>query len=287
MEPALFASLAAAFLASVPQPQPSGPPGACAGRDGWNDSAPPARIFGNTYYVGTCGLSAILVASPGGHILIDGATAEAAPGIAANIRRLGFRLSDVKLILNSHEHHDHAGGIAALQRLTGATVAVRAPARSSFVTGRPRADDPQYGSLGPFPAARVGRILADGEVVRLGTLRLTALATPGHSPGGTSWSWRSCERRRCARIVYADSISAVSAESYRFSSHLAYVATFRRSIARIGALPCDLLLTPHPGASEFFERFARGRLIEANGCRDYAARGMAGLEARLRREGVR
>jgi metallo-beta-lactamase class B len=260
---------------------------ACEGHDGWSDPAPPAHIYGNVYYVGTCGISAILIAGRRGHILIDGATAEAAPGIAANIERLGFRVRDVRLILSSHEHLDHAGGIATLQRLSGATVAVGAAARRSFANGLPVAGDPQYSSLGSFPVPRVGRTLRDGEVVRLGSLRLTMIATPGHSPGSTSWRWRSCERRVCRNIVYADSVSAVSAGNYRFSDHPLYVATFRRSMARIGALPCDLLLTPHPGASNLFQRFASGRLTDPPACRTYAARGAERLDARLREEAGR
>src|SRR5919198_3963806 len=89
----------------------------------WNAPHAPVRIHGNTYFVGTNGLSAILVTSPAGHVLIDGGLPESAPLIAANIRAAGFRVEDVKLILNSHDHFDHAGGIAALQRLSGARVA--------------------------------------------------------------------------------------------------------------------------------------------------------------------
>jgi len=282
----LFASLAALLAAVQPAAAADGAAlaRACGGRDGWNDPAPPARIHGNTYYVGTCGISAILITGRRGHILIDGATERAAPLIAANIERLGFRVRDVRLILNSHEHHDHAGGIAALQRLSGATVAVNAAARLSFAHGLPTAPDPQYGTIGAFPVPRVDRILRDGEVVPLGNLRLTMHATPGHSPGGTSWSWRSCEGRTCLRIVYADSVSAVSSPAYRFSDHPAYVATLQRTLARVGALPCDLLLTPHPGASNLFQRFASGQLADPSACRDYAARGVTGLNRRLRQE---
>lgn len=260
---------------------------ACEGKDGWDDPAPPARIHGSTYYVGTCGISAILITGPRGHVLIDGGTERAAPLIAANVERLGYRMRDVRLILNSHEHHDHAGGIGALQRLSGAAVRVRAAARAAFASGRPQAGDPQFGVLEPFPRATVGRTLRDGEVVRVGPIRLTAHATPGHSPGSTSWRWRSCEGRVCHDIVYADSISAISAEGYRFTDHPVYVATFRRSLARIGALRCDLLLTPHPSASRLFERLASGRLTDAAACRDYAAGGVARLDARLAREGAR
>jgi metallo-beta-lactamase class B len=272
----LFAELTAAALAS-----------ACEGRDGWSDPAPPARIHGNTYYVGTCGISAILITGTRGHILIDGATAEAAPQIAANIARLGLRVRDVRIILSSHEHVDHAGGIAVLQRLSGATVAARAAAIPALASGRPQAEDPQYGSLEPLPPVRVGRTLRDSEVVRLGNLRLTAHATPGHSPGSTSWTWRSCERRACVRVLYADSVSAVSADGYRFSDHPDYVAAFRRSLALVAGLPCDLILSPHPGASQMFQRFARGRAADPTACRDYVAQGPARLDERLRREAGR
>lgn len=284
----MFASVAALLIAAAPPPPTANAlVRQCEGRDGWNDPAPPVHIHGGTYYVGTCGLSAILITGTRGHILIDGTTAEAAPQVAANIARLGFRLRDVRLILNSHEHLDHAGGIGVLQQLSGATVAALPAARAALTSGRPQADDPQFGSLGPYPAASVGRTLRDGETVRLGSLRLTAHATPGHSPGGTSWSWRSCEGQTCVAIVYADSVSAVSADGYRFSAHPEHVAVFRRSLARIGVLPCDLLLTPHPNASSLFERFANGRLIDPAGCRDYAARGSARLDARLQQEAAR
>jgi metallo-beta-lactamase class B len=280
----LFLSLA---LLSSALLQPPALATACEGRDGWSDPAPPARLHGGTYYVGTCGISAILIASPDGHVLIDGATEAAAPHIAANIERLGFRLRDVKLILISHEHVDHVGGVAALQRLTGATVAARAEATPALASGVPQAGDPQHGALDPFPAIAVGRTLRDGELVGLGPIRLTVHATPGHTAGSTSWSWRSCEGRACLTIVYADSVTAVSAESYRFSDHPDQVAAFRRSLARVAALRCDLLLTPHPGASNLFQRLASGRLASAGGCRAYAARGTARLDERLRQESAR
>ena len=157
----------------------------------------------------------------------------------------------------------------------------------ALTSGQPQTDDPQYGGLQPFPAAAVGRALRDGEMVRLGPLQLTAHATPAHSPGGTSWTWRSCERRTCVTIVYADSVSAIAADGYRFSDHPDRVVAFRRGLARIGALRCDLLLTPHPGASRLFERLASARLNDPAACRDYAARGTARLDERLAQERAR
>ncbi len=259
---------------------------ACAGRDGWSDPAPPIRVAPGVYDVGTCGIVVLLVVGDRGAVLIDGATAAAAPSIVANVERLGLRPTDVKFILSSHEHADHAGGFAALLRRTGATMVATAAARRALETGVPDATDPQRdGDRPAFAGVRVGRIVRDGEVLALGDLRLTAHATPGHAPGGTSWSWRSCEGVRCHRIVFADSVSAVSTDAYRFADHPRYVATFRRSLARIAALPCDLLVTPHPAASRLYDRLAgRLPLTSPTACRDYAATGAAQLDARIARE---
>ena len=100
----------------------------CEDKDGWSDPAPPIRVFGNVYDVGTCGIVVLLIAGSEGHVLIDGATAEAAPLIATNIEALGFALGDVEWIVTSHEHYDHVGGVAELQALTGARVAASAAA---------------------------------------------------------------------------------------------------------------------------------------------------------------
>ncbi|MBX9797536.1 subclass B3 metallo-beta-lactamase [Sphingomonas sp.] len=258
---------------------------ACRGKDGWGDPAPPVRLFGNVAYVGSCGITALLITGPKGHVLIDGATANAAPAIARNIERLGYRLRDVRLILNSHEHVDHAGGLATLRRLTGARVAARAEARAALESGRPDAGDPQAGLLPPFAGVRVDRLVRDGEVLRVGPVVLTAHATPGHSPGSTSWSWRSCAGADCRTIVYADSLSAVSADGYRFSDHPALVATFRATIARVAALRCDMLFTPHPDASDLAGRLTGAQPLGApSACRRYANAAAAGLNARLAKE---
>src|SRR5688572_4298018 len=123
MAPAMLASLLA--VAAVAQPVPIEQHLVeCGGKQGWSDPAPPIRIFANVYDVGTCGVVVLLIAGPEGHILIDAATAEAASSVARNIERLGFKLSDIKLMLASHEHLDHVGGTAELQRLTGARLMV-------------------------------------------------------------------------------------------------------------------------------------------------------------------
>ena len=256
----------------------------CKDWDEWDKPAPPVRIHGNTYLVGTCGIAAILVAGSDGHILIDGGTQAGADPIARNIQRLGFRLQDVEILLHSHEHFDHVGGIARLQQLTGAQLFASPAAAAVFKTGAAGAGDPQAGMHKPFPPARVDRIISDGETVRLGNLGLVAIATPGHTPGALTWHWGSCDGGVCRRIVYADSLSAVSRDDYRFSDRPAYLDAYRASLAKIAALDCDILLTPHPSASKMVERLGRASMENSNACTQYAADVGERLDERLAKE---
>lgn len=290
---AILAALALAGCApqaSAPAAAPAAPASkalaaACAGRDGWSDPAPPAKIFGNSYYVGTCGISAVLIDAPGGLILIDGATAEAAPSILANIRALDFDPAKLRFILTSHEHLDHVGGVKAIRDATGAQVFARAEAAAALASGELDAADPQRGETPGFAGFPVARTVLDGEMLKVAAIRLTAHATPGHTPGGTSWSWQACEGADCRTIAYVDSLSAVSAAGYRFTDHPDYVAVLRATLAKVPALPCDILITPHPGASNVFARLAGDApLIDANACRTYAAAAAKRLDERLARE---
>jgi metallo-beta-lactamase class B len=256
----------------------------CASCAEWNAPQRPFRIHGNSWYVGTHGLSAVLITSPRGHVLIDGGLPESAARIEANVRALGFRMRDVKLILNSHAHFDHAGGIAALARMSGAAVAASGPSAAVLARGASGADDPQYGLAAPFPPVRVARVVADGDTVRVGPIALVAHLTPGHTPGSTTWSWRSCESRHCLEMVYADSQTPVSADGFRFTASAAWptaLADFERGIGVIEGLRCDLLLTPHPDASGWWERVAAHRLADTGACRRYAAAARRQLARRV------
>lgn len=141
-------------------------------------------MYGNTWYVGTCGISALLLTSDEGHVLIDAATPQAAPQILANIRALGFEPADVRAIVFSHEHFDHAGSLAELQEATGAPVYARAPAVATLKRGASDRNDPQHEVLDPFAPVRKVVVVADDGVVRVGPLALQAVPTPGHTPGG-------------------------------------------------------------------------------------------------------
>jgi metallo-beta-lactamase class B len=267
-----------------------GDPG-CPACEEWNQTQQPFRIYGNTYYVGVHGLSAILIAGDQGHILIDGGTAESAPKIAASIRALGFKVEDVKLLLNSHVHHDHAGGLAELQRLSGAKVAASAPAAAVLESGQLGADDPQHGSLRAIAPLTQLAVVRDGQTVHVGTLTLQAHLTPGHTPGSTSWTWNECEGGRCMHMVYADSLTAVSAQGYLFNRHPQVVESFERSFRVLEKLPCDVLLTPHPEVSNLWNRLERSEhgggdaaFIDPSACRRYVENARAGLRKRLEDE---
>lgn len=266
---------------------------ACKPDAGWNDPAKPQHVFGNTWYVGTCGISALLVTSDKGHVLIDGATKEAAPQIEANIRALGFRITDVRFILATHAHLDHAGGFATLQHDSGAVVVSRGADADAIERGRGDRSDPQFTSIDGFPLVKNVRRIADGEPLTLGPLTLTAHATPGHTPGSTSWTWGSCEGTRCLRLAYVDSVSAISDDEYRYTDearHPGVVAAFRQSITTVAALPCDVLLTPHPSVSNLFARLGanpNAPLVDANACRRFAAQASEKLDERIAKEGLK
>lgn len=284
-------ALLAAALAATPTDLTPIDCDACAD---WNRPRAPFVLHGKSWYVGTEGLSAVLIDSGDGLVLIDGALPQSAPLITASIESLGFSLGDVKWILNSHPHFDHAGGIAALQRLSGARVASTVRGAQALRLGNAPHDDPQAG-FGPeanaFPPVAEVSELADGAVLTLGGLSLVLHATPGHTPGGATWAWRSCDEGDCRNLVYADSLSAVSAPGFRFSDDPARVAEFRATFDRMAALDCDLAVSAHPGPTRLFERAAardagqaEPAFFDDQSCRAYASFGRDWLDKRLAEE---
>jgi metallo-beta-lactamase class B len=264
------------------------------GRELWNKPQKPFHIYGNTYYVGTRGLSSILVASPDGLILIDGTVPEAAKQIVKNIRALGYQIEDVKLILNSHVHFDHAGGIAEIQRLSGATVAASAPSAKVLQSGVVDRDDPQFGKLPAIKPSLNVKVFQDRETLKVGSLSITAHLTPGHTPGGTSWTWKSCEQDRCLDMVYADSLNPISADGYLYADPKRKpngAQQLENSFDVVRALPCDILLTPHPELVDVFGKLeqrgqdiGRDAFIDSSACRAYVQASREKLDQRLAEE---
>ncbi|HEX5304848.1 MAG TPA: subclass B3 metallo-beta-lactamase [Dyella sp.] len=278
------------LAASAHATDPASPGAAMRAR--WRQPQAPARIYGNTWYVGSRGLSAILITSPQGHVLIDGTLPENAAMIEANIRRLGFHLRDVKVILDTHAHGDHAGAIAALARDSGAQVVARAAQARALREGGEDVDDPQHGDAPLFPAVQDVRVIGDRETVHVGPLAIQPLPTPGHTPGSTSWTWTSCEGKRCQSMVYADSLTLLAVGDYRFTdpAHPERLGDFRRALATLSTLPCDILMTPHPEASDLLKRMAaraggdRDALIDPQACKAYARLGEQSMQQRIAAE---
>jgi metallo-beta-lactamase class B len=286
-----MAVLLAALAAGGSQALPHEPTPTCPDDAGWSDPTPPRKVFGNTWYVGTCGISALLITGEEGHVLIDGATPEAGPMIVESIRTLGFEPRDVRVLLNTHEHIDHAGGLSAIQQATGAPLRARSPGLIALRKGDMDMRDPQVAFRMPgFPPIPVIETLADNAEVRVGELVVQTHATPGHSLGGTSFTWTSCEGDTCHGMAFADSLSAVAPDTYRFSDPAnapAFVPLLRKAFAAVAALPCDILVSPHPAASRLWYRLGDAPsepLVDPTACRRYAEAGARRLDARLATE---
>jgi metallo-beta-lactamase class B len=262
----------------------------CENCEAWNQEQAPFQIFGNTYYVGVRGLSAVLITSSNGHVLIDGALPQSAPLIAQHVKQLGFKVEDVKLILNSHVHYDHAGGIAELQKITGAKVIASDIAAQVLQTGKVGRNDPQFEILKAYPPVADVTALGARKSVSVGKLQLKVIHTPGHTPGGTSWAWQSCEGKRCLNMVYGDSLNAVSDDSFKYGGDERYPNAARdmtSSIAALAAAPCDILIAAHPNFTGLWSiideqgKGDRAKLIDSSSCKRYAAAAKERFDKRL------
>jgi len=259
----------------------------CPRCDDWNEPQEPFRIYGNSWYVGTAGLSSILIETEDSLVLIDGGLPQSAALIDSNIRELGFDPMNIAAILVSHTHFDHAGGLAALQRLTGAEVYTSEAGRKALLAGRPQADDPQFvegPELAVFPAVENVVAVTDRQIVTFGGIELTAVHTPGHTPGGVTWTWESCAIGECLDMVYADSLTAVSAPGYQFSAGPGAMQLIE-SAGAISELDCDILLSPHPfffGMQDKLAKRDEGNPFVNNvACMIYAETSLEWLEQRL------
>lgn len=206
----------------------------------WNQPVEPFRIAGNLYYVGASDVTSYLITTPQGHIVLDGGFEETAPMIVASIRKLGFKVEDVRILLNSHAHYDHAGGLAELKRITNATL--YASRGDLPMLARGGLDDPQFGNQFPFPPVRADRLLEDEQQISLGGTTLTAHITPGHTRGCTTWTMPV----EGLDVVFLGS-PGVPAD-YRLTDNPRYpdaVSDYRRQFATLHALRCDIFLGSH------------------------------------------
>lgn len=210
------------------------------GSRSWNQPVEPFRIAGNLYYVGASDVTSYLITTPQGHIVLDGGFEETAPMIVSSIRQLGFKPEQVRILLSSHAHYDHAGGLAELKRITGA--ALYASAGDVPMLGRGGLDDPQFGNRFPFPLVFADHLLQDRQKISLGGTTLIAHLTPGHTRGCTTWTMRVGG----LDVVFLGSPSVPS--EYRLTDNPRYpeaVSDYRRQFATLHALSCDIFLASH------------------------------------------
>ena len=223
----------------------------------WTTPAAPFRIAGDIYYVGTKGIASYLIVSNRQAILLDVGLEQNAPLVERNIAALGFKLSDVKIILNSHAHFDHAGGIARLKRDTGAKLYASPGDRWALEHGTH--DGETTYPRGHFPPVGVDHVLKDGESVALGGARMTATFTPGHTPGCTTWSTQAVEAGRTLNVVFPCSLSVAGNVLVGNRRYPGIVADYKRSFAVLGAMKADIVLSNHPEIADVLGREARVR----------------------------
>lgn len=235
--------------------------------EAWRQPVEPLRIAENTWQIGTAELTSLLLKTDAGAILIDGGMPQAAEHLLANMKKLGVAPGDLKLILHSHAHGDHTGPLAAIKRATGAQLVSNA--ESAALMARGGADDIHFGDGILYPPAHADHLVQDGQEVLLGELKLRAHFIPGHTPGSLAWTWRDDRDGETLDIAYVDSLTA---PGYRLLDNPRYpkiVEDYRATFETVRALPCDLLLTPHPGASGWVYKGAAVQKEQID-CRAYA-----------------
>lgn len=255
----LCAALAACAAPSVPAAPPSSEVAPLASEEeiaaaestpidpdaaSWASPFEPFTVIGNIHYVGTGDVSAYLITTPDGHFLLDGGAPQAGPMVIAHVAALGFDIHDVKFLLNSHAHIDHAGGLARLQRASGATMVVSEADRGALESGRvgygPSAD-------WVFPPVRVDRVIGDGETLTLGGVTLTAHLTTGHTRGCTSWSMDVRGANGAPHRAFFHCSATVAGHSLIPPAYPGIVENYRATFAQVRGIEADVFLGNHAG----------------------------------------
>lgn len=221
----------------------------------WSRPMRPFHVVGPIYYVGSEGISVYLIQTRTGLILLDGGLEENVGLVEANIAALGFRLRDVKLMIATHAHYDHAAALAGLKRDSGAAFASSAGDRRAYETGAPPSEV-NYGLI-RFPPLTVDRVLADGRPVSLGGVTMTPVITPGHTPGCTSWTMRVTEDRRPLDVVFPCSMTVAGNKLVGNKGYPGIVADYRRTFAKMRRLRADVVLPAHAEQADVIGRARR------------------------------
>lgn len=255
----------------------------------WRQPAEPFRIIGNLYYVGSADLTSYLFVTPKGNILLDVGVPENVPMVKANIEKLGFHFKGVKILLNSHAHFDHAGGLAEVKKLTGAKFVASAGDVPELARGG--RDDFAFGNRYNYPPVKADRIIADGGKVELGGTTLTAHITPGHTRGCTTWTTEISDGRRTYHVVFVCSVTFPGYKVVNNPKNPTLVAQYQHSFKVLRSLPCDIFLASHgsffdlPGKiAELKKNPSSNPFINPQEYRQFLDRSQAAFEEEVKKE---
>jgi metallo-beta-lactamase class B len=267
--------------------------GSLSGQDNpdWTTPFPPHRVVGNVYYVGSKDLASYLVTTPQGHILINSNLKSSVPQIRKSIEALGFRFSDVKILLISHAHFDHAAGSALIKQETGAKYMVM-DADVPVVEDGGKSDFQYGGSASSrFTPTKVDRVLHDGDEVRLGNVVLVAHLTPGHTKGCTTWTMKVVDSGKTYNVVIVGSPNVNLGYKLVGNAKYPQIATdYEKTFRTLNSLPCDIFLGAHGGYYDMQEKYARMKKGDANafvdpaGYKSYVAEREQAFRAELKRQ---
>ena len=257
----------------------------------WTTPFPPHRIIGNVYYVGSKDLAAFLITTPQGHILINSNLATSAPQIRKSVEQLGFRFSDIKILLISHAHLDHCAGSALIKQLTGAKYMVMDADVPEIEDGGK--NDFQYSKSRDmlYPPAKVDRILHDGDEVRLGGVVLVAHLTAGHTKGCTTWTLKVADNGKIYNVVIVGSPNVNT--GYKLVNNAQYpqiAQDYEHTFRTLKALPCDVFLGAHGSYYGMTEKFAQMKngganpFIDPEGYKSYVADRERAFQEELKRQ---
>jgi len=210
----------------------------------WNTPTEPFKMIGNVYYVGTDGLASYLITSPQGHILVDTVMPEATSQIKANIEKLGFKVTDIKYLVNTHAHIDHTGGLAEMKQASGAQM-IAGEADKPLLEGGYYPGAQEDAALA-FPPVKVDRTVREGDTVSVGGVTLTARETPGHSPGCTSWEFAVKDGDATRSVLIFCSGTVALNRLVTNPTYSGIVTDYRKTFARAKDMKVDVLLAPHP-----------------------------------------
>jgi metallo-beta-lactamase class B len=269
---------------ALAQAPPAGPPpgGAAGGANAMKAPYAPFHIIGNIYYIGSEGLACYLITTPAGNILLDTGYPDMAPMIEGNIEALGFKLTDTKILLNSHAHIDHGGGMAQFKMDTGGQLVAMAEDAPYFESGGH--NDVLFGDRNLFPPVHVDRVIHDGDTVTLGGTTLTAHLTPGHTPGNTTWTMVTVDKGKSYSVVFFGIVTPFGNTNLS-APNPAYpnmAADWRRTMQVLPTLNCEVFLASN---GSFFDMAKKhdalmagadpNPFIDPEGCKAYVERGEA------------